>query len=153
MLYWLYNYGGEKMTTKRFTKEEIELLRKNPFTYKVTENVIGFTLDFKELFWTYYKDGVRPTEIFLRMGYDPTVLGERRIGNFTHKLKEAMKSGKGFNVNNGRGSKPKPKPKNYDEMLPEVAIASINYELKYLRQEVEFLKKLYALETKKKQEK
>ena len=64
-----------------------------------------------------------------------------------------MKSGKGFNVNNGRGSKPKPKPKNYDEMLPEVAIASMNYELKYLRQEVEFLKKLYALETKKKQEK
>ena len=139
------------MTTKRFSKEEIESLKKNPFTYKVTENVIGFTVDFKELFWAYYKDGMRPTEIFLRTGYDPSVLGERRIGNFVHKLKEAMKSGKGFNVTNGRGAKPKPKPKKYDEMLPEVAIASINYELKYLRQEVEFLKKLYALETKKKQ--
>jgi hypothetical protein len=38
-------------------------------------------------------------------------------------------------------------------MLPEVAIASMNYELKYLRQEVEFLKKLYALEIRKKQKK
>ena len=151
MLYWLCNYGGKKMTIKRFTKEEIEVLRRNPFTYKVTENVIGFTVDFKELYWTYYQDGLQPTEIFLRTGYDPSVLGERRIGNFAHKLREAVKSGKGFGVNNGRGKKPKPKPKNYNEMLPEVAIASMNYELKYLRQEVEFLKKLYALETRKKQ--
>ncbi|MBQ7883651.1 MAG: transposase [Phascolarctobacterium sp.] len=139
------------MTTKHFTKEEIESLKQNPFTYKVTENVIGFTVDFKELFWTYYKGGMRPMEIFVRTGYDPSVLGERRIGNFAHKLREAMKSGKGFNISNGRGLKPKPKPKKYDEMLPEVAIASMNYELKYLRQEVEFLKKLYALETRKKQ--
>ena len=126
------------MTTKRFSKEEIESLKKNQFTYKVTENVIGFTVDFKELFWTYYKDGMRPTEIFLRTGYDPSVLGERRIGNFAHKLKEAVKSGKGFNVSNGRGAKPKPKPRNYDEMLPEVAIASMNYELKYLRKKLSF---------------
>ena len=89
------------MAIKRFTKEEIEVLRRNPFTYKVTENVIGFTVDFKELFWTYYQDGLQPTEIFLRTGYDPSVLGEKRIGNFAHKLREAVKSGKGFDVSKG----------------------------------------------------
>lgn len=141
------------MTTRHFTKEEVAILAKNPFTFKVSENVICFTIEFKELFWTYYQNGLHPTEIFIRTGYDPALLGERRIGNFAYKLREAMKSGKGFNVNNGGAPKPKPRSKNYAEMLPEVAIASMNYELKYLRQEVEFLKKLYALETRKKQEK
>ena len=87
------------------------------------------------------------------MGYDPNVLGERRIGNIAHRIRKAISSGQGFDVGCGQGPRPKPKPKNYDEMLPEVAIASMNYELKYLRQEVEFLKKLYALEIRKKQKK
>lgn len=141
------------MTTKRFTKEEVEILASNPFTYRVSENMICFTVEFKELFWTYYKDGLPPSGIFLRMGYDPNVLGTSRIGNIAYKIKESMNSGKGFCVGYGQGKKPKPKAKNYETLLPEVAIASMNYELKYLRQEVDFLKKLYALENRKKQEK
>ena len=137
------------MTTKRFTKEEIEVLKKNPFTHRVTENIICFTIEFKELFWSYYQSGLQPMAIFARMGYDPNILGERRMGNISHRIRKTILSGKGFDMS--YGPKPKPRPKNYDEMLPEVAIASMNYELKYLRQEVEFLKKLYALETRKKQ--
>lgn len=141
------------MTVKRFSKEEIEKLSKNPFTFSVSENMICFTLEFKELFWSYYQSGMQPMAIFTRMGYDPNVLGERRIGNVAHRIRKTIASGKGFDVGCGQGPRPKPRPKNYDEMLPEVAISSINYELKYLRQEVEFLKKLYALETRRKQKK
>ena len=141
------------MTTKRFTKDEIKDLANNPFTFSVSENMICFTLEFKELFWSYYQSGMQPTAIFTRMGYDPNVLGERRIGNIAHRIRKAISSGQGFDVGCGQGPRPKPKPKNYDEMLPEVAIASMNYELKYLRQEVEFLKKLYALEIRKKHKK
>ena len=137
------------MTTKRFTKKEIEVLKENPFTHRVTENIICFTIEFKELFWSYYQSGLQPMAIFARMGYDPNILGERRIGNISHRIRKTILSGKGFDTS--YGPKPKPRPKNYDEMLPEVAIASRTYELKYLRQEVEFLKKLYALETRKKQ--
>lgn len=141
------------MTVKRFSSEEIKKLAENPFTFRVSENVICFTVEFKELFWSYYQSGMRPTAIFARMGYDPDVLGETRIGNAAYRIRESIRSGKGFEVGLGQGPRPKPRPKNYDELLPEIAIASMNYELKYLRQEVEFLKKLYALETRKKQKK
>ena len=84
------------MTTKRFTKDEIKDLANNPFTFSVSENMICFTLEFKELFWSYYQSGMQPTAIFTRMGYDPNVLGERRIGNIAHRIRKAISSGQGF---------------------------------------------------------
>lgn len=62
------------MTSKRFTKEEIEIL-KNSFTHSVIENIICFTLEFKEFFWSYYQTGLQPTGIFAIMEYDHNVLG------------------------------------------------------------------------------
>ena len=36
---------------KKFTPEEVEVLRANPYTEKVSEEQISFTLAFKEAFW------------------------------------------------------------------------------------------------------
>ena len=38
------------MAVKRFTEEEMELLRKNPYTYRVTYNMLLLTVEFKEKF-------------------------------------------------------------------------------------------------------
>ena len=42
------------MTVKRFTEQEKLLLRKNPYTYRVTDNMILLTVEFKETFWKLY---------------------------------------------------------------------------------------------------
>ena len=41
------------MAVKRFTEEEMELLRKNPYTYRVTYNMLLLTVEFKEKFWNF----------------------------------------------------------------------------------------------------
>lgn len=52
------------MARKVFTDEEIEMLRKNPYTYVVTPKMIKFTQEFKELFWKEYQNDVKPGKIF-----------------------------------------------------------------------------------------
>ena len=44
-------------TRKKFSAAEQELLRANPYTEKVTENQISFTLAFKEAFWRLSVEG------------------------------------------------------------------------------------------------
>lgn len=38
------------MEAKRFTDGEMDALCRNPYTYKVTQCHLSFTIDFKELF-------------------------------------------------------------------------------------------------------
>lgn len=134
------------MTVKRFTNVEKILLRKNPYTYRVTDNMLLLTVEFKETFWKLYLQGFSPASIFKELGYDPDVLGAYRINNFTFKLKKAMVSGSPLTQGVGGGIKPPPKNKDYSDLPLEAAIASMQYELSYLRQEVEFLKKLCSLD-------
>ncbi|WP_276632981.1 HTH domain-containing protein [Phascolarctobacterium succinatutens] len=63
------------MAVKRFTEEEMELLRKNPYTYRVTYNMLLLTVEFKEKFWKLYLQGFSPVSIFKELGYDPNILG------------------------------------------------------------------------------
>ena len=44
-------------TRKKFSAAEQELLRANPYTEKVTEHQISFTLAFKEAFWLLSVEG------------------------------------------------------------------------------------------------
>ena len=44
-------------TRKKFSAAEQELLRTNPYTEKVTEHQISFTLAFKEAFWRLSVEG------------------------------------------------------------------------------------------------
>ena len=130
------------MTVKRFTEQEKLLLRKNPYTYRVTDNMILLTVEFKETFWKLYIQGFSPVSIFRELGYDPDLLGQYRINNFAFKLKKAIESGKSLTQGVGGEIKTPPKNKDYSELPIEATIASMQYELSYLRQEVEFLKKM-----------
>ena len=134
------------MTVTRFTEQEKLLLRKNPYTYRVTDNMILLTVEFKETFWKLYIQGFSPVSIFRELGYDPDLLGQYRINNFAFKLKKAIESGKSLTQGVGGEIKPPPKNKDYSELPIEATIASMQYELSYLRQEVEFLKKLCCLD-------
>ncbi len=66
--------------------------------------------------------------------------------NFAFKLKKAIESGKSLTQGVGGEIKTPPKNKDYSELPIEATIASMQYELSYLRQEVEFLKKMCCLD-------
>ena len=37
---------------KKYTKKDKQILKKNQYTFKVTDNKLYFTAEFKKVFWT-----------------------------------------------------------------------------------------------------
>ena len=83
-------------TRKKFSAAEQELLRANPYTEKVTENQISFTLAFKEAFWRLSAEGCTGNMALRRLGYDPELLGFERVHNITKRIRRAGKSPEGI---------------------------------------------------------
>ena len=79
-------------TRKKFSAAEQELLRTNPYTEKVTENQISFTLAFKEAFWRLSVEGCTGNMALRKLGYDPELLGFERVHNITKRIRRAGKS-------------------------------------------------------------
>lgn len=131
------------MSKKPFTDEEMDVLRQNPFTFKVTRNTLSFTKEFKELFVAEYNDGNIPRQILIDHGYDPEMLGDRRIwGISQHIRKQYKKCGK---VHEGTScAKPtgQAKPLSVKDELKQ-----LRHEVDYMKQEIEFLKKISSIRT------
>lgn len=79
------------MAKDRFTKEEIEVLKKNPFVINVNEVRILYSDDFKKHFIEEYRKGVGPTQIFRDAGFDPKVIGGKRIERAAARWRKAFK--------------------------------------------------------------
>ena len=136
------------MEHKYFTAEEIEELQANKYTASCSGCTLKYTDEFKDLFMMRHAKGVSPQKIFRDCGYRVELLGRRRIENFYNRQKNTIRY-------SGKTSKEyltEDIPSvNYSDMPPLKAIASMQSELTYLRQEVAFLKKIVALENQKKQ--
>lgn len=61
------------------TNDELILIKQNPNVSKATQRQIFYTEDFKESFRKAYGEGKGPTQIFREAGFDPKVLGYKRI--------------------------------------------------------------------------
>lgn len=83
-------------TRKKFSASEQALLRANPYTEKVTENQISFTLAFKEAFWRLSVEGCTGNMALRKLGYDPELLGFERVHNITKRIRRAGKSPEGI---------------------------------------------------------
>lgn len=133
---------------KEYTAREMKLLKANPYTFKVTKNKLYFTIEFKEAFWTAYQAGMAPRRILEDLGYDLGMFGQKQIDSMVQSIKRQAQGGSGFRQGENRGRRKK------DELfLPEgtsieskETLTSILNEVKYLRQEVEFLKKIVKTE-------
>lgn len=80
------------MSKEKFTEEQIELLRNNPYTKSVSPNQIRFTDDFKGEFWKEYLEGTHPKDIFKKLGYQPEMIGDRRITNVQYLIVKSHES-------------------------------------------------------------
>ena len=132
------------MPKKHFTDEEVKILLDNPYTAKVTTTYISFTKEFKELFWRDYCNGLPAKTIFRQYGYAPELLGESRIAGIVYNMSKK-------NLKNPDALKPRGCV-TVDPTNPETAIKQLEHEVQYLRQEVEFLKKISSLRISKEQE-
>lgn len=129
------------MSKKMFTNEEIEMLRNNPYTYAVTPHILSFTKAFKNLFWDEYQTGAIPRQILEQCGYPADVLGKQRIWGIAHTIKKQYYSEEGLR----EGSLQRKKPSGDNPVTTEEAVAKLQHEVEYLRQEIEFLKKISSI--------
>ena len=118
----------------KFTDEQIEYFKHNRHVRSVGRSFVYFNDNFKEQFWLMYREeNLLPKEILLRLGVDYEMLGRKRIEGIVQNLKKKYASG----IAEDRRKKRK------TEQNRERNISKLQAEIEYLRQENEFLKKLY----------
>ena len=139
------------MAGNEFSPEEVKILNKNPYTLKATSKRIMFTLEGKKKILALYEEGKAITQILREMGYDPDMLGHHRTKGIIAKLKEQADSK--YGLHNGYARRT---PKGYARRTPKrmtaeqiaelqenpESYAKLKNEVIYLREEVEFLKKV-----------
>lgn len=77
----------------RLTQEERTILESNPNVIKVTETSIVYSNEFKEHFIEEYALGKKPRDIFIEAGFDPYILGTKRIERASARWREAYAAG------------------------------------------------------------
>ncbi len=82
------------MAQKKLSTEDIRTLRRNPNVLDVNESRILYTAEFKKHFMEQYNAGVGPTQIFRESGFDPKMLGGKRIKRATARWKQAYEKGR-----------------------------------------------------------
>lgn len=127
---------------RTFTEEQIKKLKKNPYTFKLTKNKLYFTAKFKEDFWISYQAGNAPRKIMHDLGYDLSMFTQKQIDNYVQRIKREALSGEGFREGENRKRRIPRKATDEKELSSPQSIERMQNELLYLRQEVEFLKKI-----------
>lgn len=135
---------------RTFTQEQIKKLEKNPYTFKVTKSKLFFTAKFKEDFWISYQAGNAPRKIMQDLGYDLSLFTQKQIDNYVQRIKREALSGQGFHEGANRERRVPMKATQEDELSSPQSIERMQNELLYLRQEVEFLKKIIIADNSKK---
>lgn len=131
------------MSKKTFTQEEINILLQNPYTFRVKNNTISFTLELKKIFMEKYRQGMMPRQILLEHGYDPEILGDCRIWGIAQRIKnEYFESDGCFSKERVQHRKPKEPT---GQLSEKEEIKQLRQEVDYLKQEIEFLKKISSV--------
>lgn len=129
------------MSNIHFSEEEVTLLKNNPYTQNVSCKAITYTEEFRELFAERILNGELPSVVLRDLGFDPKILGKRRVDGLAHRVKQFSKRTEGFKDtrkdNSGRQST--------KELTPEEEIAKLKHKNLVLEQQNEFLKKMIFL--------
>lgn len=127
------------MANKKFSEEEMNRLRASSYVLSVSPSIVHFSAEFKKEFWDALLAGKAPTDIVMKLGIDPDILGVTRINGLKSMIKNEVKAGNGFRDLD-----------TYNKYLdgyitPEGRIKYLEQQLAYKDQEIEFLKKIVSL--------
>lgn len=137
--------GGTTVVTRnrsKFTRQQVDAFQANPYTYRISESTIRFTLEFKKEFWKRYQAGQSPSRILTDLGYDVDALGKRRIQAIRDHIRKEAASPEGLHEGNAPCRKRRPHSTDYSSVPKDQAVELMQHELLYLRQEMEFVKKI-----------
>jgi len=137
---------------KEYTPEQIKELKANPYTFKVTKKKLYFTSKFKEDFWISYQAGNAPRKILKDFGYNLDCFGQKQIDDIVQRIKRQALSGNGFTEGENREKRIPMKATSEEELSSPQSIERMQNELLYLRQEVEFLKKIIIADNSRKKD-
>lgn len=101
-------------------------------------------MGFKEVFWRGYQAGIAPRKLLADMGYDLELFGQKQIDSMVQRIKKQPQEGYGFTEGENRNRWMKESTA-VSEKCSE-SMERVWNEVKYLRQEVEFLKKITMAE-------
>lgn len=122
------------------SQKQIEGLRKSPHVRFVNAYILSFTGEFKEHVYNERQRGVPFREILIGAGIDPDLMDSRRIRNLSSSIHGQGKRGTGFS--DILQKKPLPDDKKAAKTTEE-KVARLQHELAFVKQEVEYLKKIY----------
>ena len=81
------------MARGKLSPEEMNVLKANPYVSDVEETRIIYTNEFKFLFMQEYQNGKKPTQIFKDAGFDPKMLGTKRIERAASRWRKSYATG------------------------------------------------------------
>ena len=138
-----YHVGRElRMAQKRFTEEEIALLMLSPYVASVSETRVQFTPEFKRMAYHEMSSGKTLRTVMEENEISSDILGDSRIWSIAANWRKYAEREEGFEdlrSRNGRKTK-----KQVKEQTMEERVAQLEHELKYAKQELDFLKKIQA---------
>ena len=137
---------------KEYTAKQIKQLEKNPYVFRVTKHKLYYTAKFKEDFWISYQAGNSPRKILIDFGFDIDIFGQKQIDSLVQHIKKQALSGNGFTEGENRQMRVPMKATSEDELSSPQSIKRMQNELLYLRQEVEFLKKIIIADNSRKKD-
>ena len=124
---------------RKYTQKQIKELKSNPYTLKVDNQRIFFTIEFKKVFWTKYQAGMSPRVILKELNYSLDNFGQKQIDSIVQRVKKEALAGE-FTEGYSRINRIKINEPSSD-ITPQ-NIKQMQNELLYLRQEIDFLKKV-----------
>lgn len=127
---------------KEYTPKQIKELEKNPYVYRATKHKLYYSAKFKEDFWISYQAGNAPRKILSDFGFDLDIFGQKQIDSLVQHIKKQALAGNGFSEGENRTKRVPMKATREEELSAPQSIERMQNELLYLRQEVEFLKKI-----------
>lgn len=129
---------------KSFTPAEIELLKQNPNTFRVTPNRLYLTLHAKERIVEMWEKHYSFSCIMEELGYDIDVVGIPRAHGLVERAREEAASPYGLHEGYFRVPK-RIGISELAELHGEESVSKLKNEVVYLRQEMDFLKKISRL--------
>lgn len=129
------------MSKVKFTEQQQQFLRDNPFSIRVTQNSLSLSKEFKKIFYEEYQSGAMPREILKKYGYPIEILGKQRVWGITNCInKEYVKSKEFTDIRT-----PKQPTSNCNYKSIDDPVKRLQHQVDYLTQEVEFFKKISSI--------
>jgi len=141
-----------------FTNDQLQELLGSPFIAFVSRTTVSYTKAFKEIFWKRYCEGVEAFDIFADAGLNPSVIGKTRIHHFIKTLRTTKAKGLPFTEGNEpQLAEPVPekafvlppvprKTQSNEREYSASEISKLVHQVRYLTQELEFIKKIILAE-------